>query len=77
MKSKWELFVFAWFGTTPSLAKAMSISYPQAQKWTRYPMLMNVHDVKRVSKYTGINIKEIVEMILESEKVTIKHEGDE
>jgi hypothetical protein len=77
MKNKWELFVFAWFGTTPNLAKAMNISYPQAQKWTRYPMLMHVCDITKISKYTGISSREIVEVILESEKRTIKNEGDE
>jgi hypothetical protein len=38
---------------------------------------MHVCDITKISKYTGISSKEIVELILESEKRTIKNEGDE
>ena len=77
MKSKWETFVFAWFGNTSNLAKAMNISFSQAKRWHEQPMTMHVCDISKIATYTKVNIKDVVNTILESEQRTIKHEGDE
>lgn len=77
MKSKWETFVFAWFGNTSNLAKAMNISFSQAKRWHEQPMTMHVCDISKIAKVAEVDIKEVVNIILESEQRTIKHEGDE
>ena len=65
-----------YFKSTYEMANVLSVTWPTARRWEKYPGMMTIGDIKKLADYCKIDIKEMAQFIYECQYVSQSNESD-
>jgi hypothetical protein len=63
-----------YFKSTYEMAQVLSVTWPTARRWEKYPGMMTIGDIKKLADHCRKDIKEMASFIYECQYVSQSNE---
>jgi hypothetical protein len=73
---KFMSLISTYFKSTYEMAQILSVSWPTARRWEKYPAMMTIGDIKKIADHCQMDIKEMASFIYECQYVSPSNETE-
>lgn len=73
---KFMSMISTYFKSTYEMAQILSVTWPTARRWEKYPGMMTIGDIKKLADHCGMHISEMAAFIYECQYVSPSNETE-